>query len=411
MRIAITGYGSINALGTGVEAFADGLRAGRCAIGPLTLFPSDGYRCALAAEVRDLRPPSDVAHAALRGASRTGLLAVTAALEAWRMATAGGRHGTPVERRDAADVGVVIGTTTGGITDGEAAYKRQLEGTGRRGALRGFVETPVSAVADLVARIIGCRGPRLTISTACASGANALGVAADWIRAGRVSTVLCGGADALTRMTYSGFNALQALDPQPCRPFDRTRAGITLGEGAALFVLASWETAMRRGAPIHGELVSYGASGDAHHPTQPRPDAAGARLAMERALHEGAVAPEAIEYVNAHGTGTPQNDLAETRALKEVLGAHAYRVPVSSTKSQVGHCLAAAGAIEALACLLAMRGGFVPPTATLVEPDPECDLDFVPRVSRAAAPTLVLSNSYGFGGNNTSLLLRAAPAR
>jgi 3-oxoacyl-[acyl-carrier-protein] synthase II len=209
-------------------------------------------------------------------------------------------------------------------------------------------------------------------------------------------------------MSYSGFNALQALDREPCRPFDRRRAGISLGEGAALFVLERWDQAEQRGAQILGELVSYGVSADAHHVTQPRPDGAGAVLAMRRALSEGGIAPETIDYVNAHGTGTPQNDVVETRAIKQVLGAHAYRIPVSSTKSQVGHCLAAAGAIEALASLLALRDAMVPPTATLSEPDPECDLDYVPRVSRRAQLRTVLSNSYGFGGNNTSLVLRGA---
>jgi 3-oxoacyl-[acyl-carrier-protein] synthase II len=390
-RIAITGVGSINALGTGVEAFAHGLREGRCGIGALTVFPSDGFRTALAAEVRDLRAPSAVARTLVRGVARTGLLALTAAAEAWRMARLDGGE----------QVGVLLGTTTGGMAIGEEAYRKRA-----RSGLRDWLQTPISATTDLVARAVDSRGPRLTISTACSSGANALGIGADWIRAGRVAAVLCGGVDSLCQMAYSGFNALQALDRGPCRPFDRRRAGITLGEGAALFVLERWEAAEDRGATILGEFVSYGTSADAHHVTQPRPDGAGAALAMQRALAEGGLDATAIDYVNAHGTGTPQNDAAETRAIKQVLGAHAYRIPVSSTKSQVGHCLGAAGAIEALAALLALRDGVVPPTATLEEPDPECDLDYVPLNSRRAALRTVLSNSYGFGGNNTSLILR-----
>jgi 3-oxoacyl-[acyl-carrier-protein] synthase II len=211
-------------------------------------------------------------------------------------------------------------------------------------------------------------------------------------------------------MSYSGFNSLQALDFRPCRPFDRTRAGITLGEGAAMFVLEPWDAAVDRGARILGELVSYGVSADAHHLTQPRPDGAGAVLAMRRALTAAELAPQAVDYINAHGTGTPQNDAVETRAIKQVFGARAYTIPVSSTKSQVGHCLAAGGAIEALASLLAVRGGFVPPTATLVDPDPECDLDYVAGASRPAHLGTVMSNSYGFGGNNTSVVLRGSPA-
>jgi 3-oxoacyl-[acyl-carrier-protein] synthase II len=394
-RIAITGYGSINALGVGVEAFATALREGRCGIGELTVFPTAGFRTSLAAEVRDLAVSRELRRFA-RGASRTALLALIAADEAWCMAGLG----------RVAEAGVLLGTTTGGMAGGEEAFRAEYVDESGPAPLRDWLETPISATTDLLARAVGSRGPRLTITTACSSGANALGLGADWLRAGRVPAVLCGGADALCRMVYSGFNALQALDRAPCRPFDRTRAGITLGEGAALFVLERWESAEQRGARILGELVSYGVTSDAHHVTQPRPDGAGAVLAMQRALEAGGVAPEAIDYVNAHGTGTPQNDVVETRAIKRVLGAHAYRIPVSSTKSQVGHCLGAGGAIEALASCLAIRDGVVPPTATLREPDPECDLDYVPRSGRRAALQTVLSNSYGFGGNNTSLVLR-----
>ena len=397
-RIAITGVGSINALGTGVEAFAAALRQGRCGIGELTIFPHLGYRTTLAAEVRDLVAPSTLPRAVRRSVARTGLMALVAADEAWRMAGLG----------DGEELGVLLGTTTGGMAVGEEAYRAELVDRERGAVLREWLETPISASTDLVARAVGSHGPRLTISTACSSGANALGLGADWIRTGRVRAALCGGADSLCRVVYSGFNALQALDREPCRPFDRRRAGITLGEGAAMFVLEDWDIAAQRGARILGELVSYGVSADAHHATQPRPDGAGAVLAMQRALAEGGISAEMIDYVNAHGTGTPQNDVVETRAIKHVLGAHAYRIPVSSTKSQVGHCLAAAGAIEALATLLALRGGFVPPTATLAETDPECDLDYVPRASRPAALRTALSNSYGFGGNNTSLVLRGA---
>ena len=398
-RIAITGLGSINALGAGVEAFAAALRDARCGIGELTLFPSDGFRTTLAAEVRGLATPAALPRRLTRGISRTALLALIAAREAWEMAGLGEGHST---------AGVLVGTTTGGMVGAEDAYRTEFFAHTRRPELRAWLETPLNTCADLLAAAIGSLGPRLTISTACSSGANALGVAADWLRSDRVDAVLCGGADSLSRMSYSGFNALQALDRAPCRPFDRNRAGITLGEGAAMFVLERWESAARRGAPIVAEFVSYGMSADAHHVTQPRPDGQGAILALQRALAEGDVDAEAIDYVNAHGTGTPQNDAVETRALKHVLGAHAYRIPVSSTKSQVGHCLGAGGAIEALTSVLALRDGVVPATVSLVDPDPECDLDYVPRHSRRAALRTVLSNSYGFGGNNTSLILRKA---
>lgn len=397
-RIAITGYGTINALGAGADAFERGLRDGRCAIGGLTVLPAEGFRSQVAAEVKEMRLPASIPPPVARRASRTSRLALIAADEALRMAglDAGDREG----------MGVALGTTTGGLARGEECYRQTKAGQKQR--VSRWLETTVSVPADTLSRVFGCYGPRLTVSTACSSSANALGIAADWIRSGRTESVLCGGADSLCWMTYSGFNVLQALDIVACRPFDRRRAGLSLGEGSAMFVLEDWQHARNRGAPIAAEFVSYGVSADAHHLTQPRPDGEGAMLAMRRALHDGAVPPDAIDYVNAHGTGTPLNDAAETKAIKAVLGARAYQIGVSSTKSMAGHCLAAAGAIEALASILAMQGGFIPPTATLEEPDPECDLDYVPGKSRSATLRTVLSNSYGFGGNNTSIVLRAA---
>jgi len=396
MRVVITGAGSINALGEGVDAFADGLQRGRCGIAALSLFEAAAYRSACAAEVHDLAAPAWLPKPIARRASRSDLLALIAAREAVDGAVLAG----------GADVGVVVGATTGGMFGAEEQYRRRLGGLPplRRSVM---AAAPVSVSADLLAKLFGCEGPRLTVSTACSSGGNALGIAADWIRSGRATAVLCGGVDSLCRMTFSGFNALQALDTVPCRPFDRDRAGLSLGEGAAMFVLEGAERAQARGATVLAEFLGYGVSADAHHITQPRPDGAGALRAMQRALQESGVAPEELDYVNAHGTATPLNDVLETRALKALLGPRAYDVPVSSTKSMVGHCLAAAGAIEALACVLALRGGFVPPTVNLKHPDPECDLDYVAEHSRAQAIRTVLSNSYGFGGNNTSVVLRA----
>ena len=397
-RVVITGAGTINALGVGVEAFESGLRAARCAIGTVSVFDGGAYRSSCAAEVTDLSAPAWLPSPTARRASRSDLFALIAAREALDGA---GLNDAVLE------LGLAVGATTGGMHSSEEYLRRSLLGlpTLRR---RAILTTPVSASTDLLANVLGCEGPRLTVSTACSSGANALGIAADWIRSGRAEAALCGGVDSLCRMTFSGFNALQALDTVPCRPFDRRRAGLTLGEGAAMFVLEDRDRALARGAAPLAEFLGYGISTDAHHITQPRPDGAGALLAMQRALAESDVAAEEIDYVNAHGTATVLNDVLETRAIKALCGAHAYRIPVSSTKSMVGHCLAAAGAIEALACVLALRGGFVPATATLVEPDPECDLDYVPRVSRAQTLRTVLSNSYGFGGNNTALVLRRA---
>lgn len=395
--IAITGIGSINALGIGSDAFGAALRAGRSGIGPLTRFDSTGYRSHVAAEVGDvsladrwLTPPLR------RRVSRSDTMALIAADEALRGWT-GGRH----------DIGVVLGASTGGMFLAEEALRRQL--AGERGARASMaLSTPVSTSGDLIASVFGCYGPRLTVSTACSSGANALGLAADWILSGRANAVLCGGSDSLCKMTYSGFNCLQALDPEACRPFDRERAGLTLGEGAAMLLLEDSAHAAARGAKALAYFLGYGVSADAFHITQPRPDASSAHLAFQRALTEAHAAAEEIDYVNAHGTATPANDATETRALKLVFGARAWRVPVSSTKAMTGHCLAAAGAIEAVACVLALRGDFVPPTLGLEHPDPECDLDYVPNQTRSLALRTVASSSYGFGGNNTTILLRRA---
>ncbi len=400
-RVVITGAGSINALGVGVEAFERGLREGRCGIGSISLFDSRAYRSSCAAEVARLSAPPWLPAAVARRASRSDLLALIAAREALENAGLEGSGGA-----SRAGIGVVMAATTGGMHSSEEYFRRSLLGAARRSTA--MLVMPVSAAADLVANLFGCAGPRLTVSTACSSGANALGIAADWIRSGRAAAMLCGGTDSLCRMTFSGFNALQALDTVPCRPFDRRRRGLSLGEGSAMFVFEEREQARARGATILAEFLGYGISADAYHITQPRPDGAGALMAMRRALQECGVAAEEIDYVNAHGTATPLNDVLETRAIKALCGAHAYRIPVSSTKSMIGHCLAGAAAIEALACILALRGGFVPPTATLDEPDPECDLDYVPRASRRQALRTVLSNSSGFGGNNTAIVLRKA---
>lgn len=397
-KIVITGAGSINALGTGLEAFASALSEGRCGIGKVSLFDPAGYRSAWAAQVDGLAPPAWLPRAVARRASRSDLLALIASREALAQA---GLQG------DASQLGLVMGATTGGMREGETYFEQHVRGATPH-SMAALAATPASVSVAVLAHVFGCVGPRLTVSTACSSGGNALGIGADWIRSGRVAAVLCGGTDSLCRMTFSGFNALQAIDTVPCRPFDRRRAGLSLGEASAMFVLEDAEHAARRGATVLAEFAGYGISADAHHITQPRPDGAGALLAMQRALEDSGVRAAEIDYVNAHGTGTPLNDVIETRALKALFEERAHLVPVSSTKSMIGHCLAAAGAAEALACVVALQRQFVPPTLNLEEPDPECDLDYVPHRSRPRALRTVISNSYGFGGNNTSVILRAA---
>jgi 3-oxoacyl-[acyl-carrier-protein] synthase II len=402
-RVVITGVGSWNGFGAGVPAFLDALRAGRCAIGDMTLFPTDRFRTHRAAVAPTPERDRALGASLARRLSRSDRFALAAAREAWAgsgIATSG----LAAER-----IAVVVGGTTGGMLEAEEALRARRSGETRRFRPGVLVSMPVHATAQLLAFALDCRGPRATLVTACSSSANSIGVAADWIQDGRADAVVAGGTDAHCKMTYAGFNALQALDPDSCRPFDRRRAGLSLGEGAAMFVLEEEERARKRGAEILAVFAGYGTSADAHHMTAPDPQGRGAVAAMRRALAEANLASDDVDYVNAHGTGTPTNDPIETRAVKTVFGDHARRLAVSSTKSLVGHCLGAAGAIEILATVLALRHGFVPPTVNLEEPDPECDLDYVPREARDKRLRAALSNSYGFGGNNTSVVLRAAP--
>jgi 3-oxoacyl-[acyl-carrier-protein] synthase II len=248
------------------------------------------------------------------------------------------------------------------------------------------------------------RGPKTTFMTACSSGATAIGYARDLILLGAADMVVCGGTEPLCRITYSAFNALQAVDPDYCKPFDRNRRGLSLGEGAGIMILESLAHARKRGARIYGEILGCGISCDANHMTAPAPNAAGAVSAMTAALADAGIFPDTVNYINAHGTATAANDLMEIRGIKAVFGAGAQNIPVSSTKSMLGHTLGAAGAIEAVVCMLAIEHRFIPPTIHHETPDETCDLDVVPGVSRDAPIDVVLSNSFAFGGNNTVLV-------
>ncbi|MCC6765346.1 MAG: beta-ketoacyl-[acyl-carrier-protein] synthase family protein [Deltaproteobacteria bacterium] len=399
--VVVTGLGTVNALASSVDAFAAALRAGTCAIGPVTGFDASGYRSRIAAEVKGLAAPDWLPPALRRRASRSDLFALVAAAEALR------ESGLDVAGAPAR-VGVVLGATTAGMMAAETSLHARIAGTARRYRRSRLVGTPIATSADLLAHVFGLGGPRLVLSTACSSSGTALGVARDWIRLGRADVVLAGGTESMCRTIFAGFNALKALSLEPCRPFDRRRAGLSLGEGAAILVVESAAHAARRNARAHATILGYGMSADAHHLTAPHPEGTGAALAMERALARAGIAAEEVGYINAHGTGTPLNDVVEAAAIARVFGEAADRVAVSSTKAAVGHTLGAAGAIEGLTSVLALRDGFLPPTVNLDEPDPACRLDFVPRASRPAALRYALSNSYGFGGNNTTVVFGRA---
>jgi 3-oxoacyl-[acyl-carrier-protein] synthase II len=317
---------------------------------------------------------------------------------------------------ESADVGVLIASGIGGLEVIERAT-RTLDTEGvRRVSPFAAAMALVDMAPGMVAIDLGARGPNMAVVSACASGADAIGQAGSWIRQGDAVAVLAGGTEAgITATGIAMFAAARALsarnaDPEHAsRPFDRDRDGFVAAEGSAVFVLEEREHALARGATIYGELVGYAAAADAYHITAPDPSGAGAVLCVRRALERAGVRPEDIQYINAHGTGTPLNDLAETRAIKEVFGAAAYQVAISSSKSMTGHMLGAAGAFESMVTLLAMRDSFIPPTINLDNPDPECDLDYVPHTGRAADVRLAMSTSFGFGGHNACVVFAGGP--
>jgi len=372
-----------------VKAFWQGISGGVCMIRPITLIDTEGFRSRIAAEV-----PEAIGGSARR--SRADRLALAAAREALEDAGLG-----PAERRDAA---LVVGAVGGGMLEVEAWYWAHRRGDGANPAAARA--TLPASHADVLAWRLGLDGPRETVVAACSSGAASLAMAAELIADGVVTTALAGGADALTRICFMGFNALKLLDPEPCRPFDRDRRGMSLGEGAGFVVLEDRETARARGATVYAELAGHGMTTDGFHVTAPHPAGDGMVRAMRAALAAARTEPDDVAYVNAHGTGTAQNDRIEAQALRAVFGEG--RVLVSSTKSMIGHTMAAAGSLEALATVLALTHEIVPPTAHLGTPDPDVPFDCVPGIARETALSTALSNSFGFGGQNVTLLFRRA---
>ena len=396
-RVVITGAGIITALGQGWRANAEGFRTGRVAFRPVTLFDVTRQRVKVAAEV-DLPPltGTGLSPRELPRLGRAAKMLILAAAEAWAQS-----GWEPSE-----DLPVVLGTTSGGMSYGEEFYRQAIQNPrsqrGQPTRVRHY--QPQRQALDLE-EAFGFAGPITIIANACASGANAIGHAFDLVRLGRAQRVLGGGYEALAQLIFAGFDSLQALSPTECRPFDAQRDGLALGEGAAVLTLESLDYARRRNANILGEIVGYGAATDAHHLTQPHPEGQAALAAMEAACQMARLNPERIDYVNAHGTGTPLNDSAEAVAINRWAGARAGTLPVSSTKSSIGHLLGAAGAVEAVVCLMALREQWLPPTSTLRTPEPLCSFPLVSQPSEARLE-YALTNSFGFGGANASLVLR-----
>lgn len=394
--IAITGLGIFCAAGKDLASFTDALLHGRSGIGPVDLFDVSPFPSHIGAQVRDYSPLDYFDRADARRLSRTDQFAAVAAEEALGMS--GAR-----EHYDPFTVGICVGAGASGMIHGEAWLRDRLAGgRGRPGDLRCIL--PDRTTTALAERF-GLWGYQGSITTACSSSATAIGWGADLIATGQLDACLCGGSDTLSILTYAGFNSLRVVDPEPCSPFSLGRQGISLGEGAAFVVLEREETARSRGARIYGRILGYALAGEAHHMTAPEPSGSEAARVMRAALDNAGVSAGEIGWVNAHGTGTPLNDVVESKAMKLVFGTDVKRVPLVSTKGMTGHCLGAAGSIEIVATVTALGAGIIPRTLNFRGSDPECDLDYCHDGPRESSATVALSNSFAFGGNITSVVI------
>jgi len=403
-RVAVTGLGAITPIGLDAPSTWRAATAGESGVGFIESFDASGFPVRIAGEVKGFDPATVAPPKDARRMERNVQLALGAAQEAWRDAA--------IEQFDADRVGIVVGSAIGGLP----GIVEQQDVLRERGADRVspfFIPSVlVDSASGQIAISLGLRGPNYAPVSACATGSHAVGEGAELIRRGAADVVLAGGTESCIHpLILAGFCAMRGLvaeDEDPTlasRPFDATRAGFVMSEGACILVLEELEAARARGAAIYAEVLGYGASNDAHHMAQPDPDSVGVAVMMHSALERAGVAPERVGYINAHGTSTPLGDAAETRAIKQVFGDHAYALAVSSTKSVTGHCFGAAGAIEAMMCVLALHHSLLPPTINYRNPDPECDLDYVANDAREVDLDVALSNAMGLGGHNGCVLL------
>jgi 3-oxoacyl-[acyl-carrier-protein] synthase II len=403
-RVVVTGMGAITSQGSSLEDFWDGVSHGRVAIRKVAHMPMDGYRTTLGGEVQE-EPKPDHDYLNPDGFHDRAIdFTVKAGGEAIANCTVD-FDAIPAERW-----GVVIGTCNAGLLAGEEWYRRRKAGETPDPRL--VLLVPPQAMAEALSGAFGLRGPVLSVDTACAASANAIGYAGELIRNGLADAVLTGGADAFSDILYAGFNSLESLSPEPAAPYSRDRKGLSLGEGSGMLVLMREDLAREHGAPVLAEIMGYGLSADGYHPTAPHPEGRGAARAIQTALAQGGVSPTEVRYVNSHGTGTAKNDPAETAATKVGLGEDAARgAAVSSTKSMIGHLLGGAGAIEAISTVKTLENQLAPPTANYTEPDPECDLDYISEGPREMAIDIAVSNNFAFGGANASIVFARAGVR
>jgi len=408
-RVVVTGLGAVTPLGLDARATWEGAVAGRSGVDWIRSFDATGYPVRIASEVKGFDPVAVVGPKDARRLERNVVLAVAAAREAWTDAG--------VDGVDPARAGILVGSAIGGVM-GVLEQQDVLRERGHSRVSPWFLPNVlVDSASGQIAIDLGLRGPNYAPVSACATGSHAVGEGAELIRRGDADVVLAGGTEACMHpVILAGFCAMRGLvaeedDPtRASRPFDATRAGFVMGEGACVLLLEDYERAQARGARVYAEVLAYGTSNDAHHMAQPDPESVGVGEMMRAALARAGLEREQVGYINAHGTSTPQGDLAETKAIKDVFGDHAYTLAVSSTKSVLGHMFGAAGAVEAMMCVLALHEGVLPPTINYRTPDPECDLDYVPNEARRVQVDVALSNAMGLGGHDACVLLGRVPA-
>ncbi|MFZ0929632.1 MAG: beta-ketoacyl-ACP synthase II [Syntrophobacteraceae bacterium] len=406
-RVVITGMGLVTPVGIGIEENWSNLISGKSGIGPITRFDSSGFATRIAGEVKNFHPEEFISKKELRKMDPFLQFALVAAHYGMEDAK------LKIEPEIASRVGVVMGCGLGGLLTIEESHKQMLE-AGPKKVSPFFIPMIISNMAPgLISIYHGAKGPNLSLQTACAAGTHAIGQAYHLIRDGSSDAMITGGVEStVTTLAVAGFNAMRALstrndDPEHAsRPFDKERDGFILSEGSGVLILESLDFARARGARIYAEVIGFGVSGDAYHMAAPAPDGEGAARCMQMALDDAGVKPSDVQYVNAHGTSTDLNDKYETQAIKTVFGDHAYKMAISSTKSMTGHLLGAAGGIEAAYTALTIYNQLMPPTINYEFPDPDCDLDYVPNVARKAQIEMAISNSFGFGGTNGTLVFR-----
>ena len=406
-RVVVTGMGVISPVGLDLNTTWESLIAGRSGVDYITRFDTEGFDTRFAAELKRFEPTDYIGRKEARRMDRFTQMAVVASMEAVEHAA------LQIDPTNQDDIGVLVGSGIGGLL----TLSEQISVLKEKGPDRVSPFLVPMMITDMasgqISILLGARGPNFCPTSACSSGSDAIGTAYEIIKRGDAIAMLAGGSEAvITPIGVAGFNANRAISTrndapqQASRPFDSERDGFVLGEGAAVLVLEDLSFAQERGAQILAEVIGYGASSDAFHITQPSEDGEGAVRAMKMAIKKAGLAPDEVDYINAHGTSTPLNDRVETVAIKAVFGDHAYKVPISSTKSMTGHLVGAAGAIEAAICIMTIQHGIIPPTINLTNPDPDCDLDYVPNVARRARVNTALSNSFGFGGHNSVLVFR-----